>query len=81
MLGFGAHVYVFALLAHRDQETLDPMDVSQWEFYVLPTATLEQRTRSQHSITLPPLRKLTAAVPFDGLLRAVKMAAEIPDKV
>ena len=28
-------VYVFALLAHLDQRTINPMDVSQWRFYVL----------------------------------------------
>src|SRR5579883_2719990 len=33
-----ADLYVFALLAHQDKATLDPMDVSQWVFFVLPTA-------------------------------------------
>lgn len=32
-----ADVYVFALLAHSNQETLNPLDLSQWEFYVVPT--------------------------------------------
>ena len=36
-----ADLYVFALLAHRDKTTLDPMDLSQWEFYLLPTAVLD----------------------------------------
>jgi len=30
-----ADVYVMCLLKHYDQLTLDPLDVSQWEFYVL----------------------------------------------
>jgi hypothetical protein len=54
-----ADVYVFALLAHQDKPTLDPLDVSQWQFYVLPTAVLDGRTRSQHSITLKTLEKLS----------------------
>lgn len=53
-----ADVYVFALLAHQDKQTIDPMDVGQWTFYVLPTAVLDGRTRSQHSITLPTLCRL-----------------------
>jgi len=53
-----ADVYVFALLAHKDQATLEPLNLGQWEFYVLPTSTLDARKRSQHSITLPSLRKL-----------------------
>lgn len=66
-----ADVYVFALLAHQDKSTVDPMDVEQWEFYVLPTHVLEVRSRSQHSITLASLRKMTAAVSYDGLRDAV----------
>jgi hypothetical protein len=31
-----ADVYVFALLAHTDKATVDPLDVSQWRFYILP---------------------------------------------
>lgn len=71
-----AQVYVFALLAHRDPDTLDPLDVSQWEFYVVPTATLDQRKRSQHSITLKSLRTLHGdPVPFRHLQAAVARAA------
>ena len=55
-----ADVYVFALLAHKDQKTLDPLNLDQWEFYVLRTATLNNRKRSQHSITLPSLKRLNA---------------------
>ncbi len=54
-----ADVYVFALLAHKDKLTVDPLNVTQWEFYVLPTAVLNERTRSQHSITLKTLEGLS----------------------
>jgi hypothetical protein len=66
-----ADVYVFALLAHKDKSTIDPLDVDQWDFYVLPTRILDERKRSQHSITLNSLQKLTQPVAFDGLLQAV----------
>jgi hypothetical protein len=70
-----ADVYVFALLAHTDQATIDPLDVSQWEFYVLPTAALDNRKRSQHSITLRSLRKLSGeAIGYLGLRHAVEEA-------
>ena len=72
-----AEVYVFALLAHQDQGTLDPFDLSQWEFYVLPTAALDRRERSQHSITLNSLRALHGEpVPYAGLADAIGKAAE-----
>ena len=53
-----ADVYVFALLAHKDKATVDPLDLGQWRFYVLPTVTLDSRTRSQHSITLKTLDRI-----------------------
>jgi hypothetical protein len=72
-----ADVYVFAMLAHQDKTTVDPMDLSQWTFFVLPTAVLDERTRSQHSITLPTLARLRGrAVDFSGLRDAVVEAAQ-----
>lgn len=71
-----AHVYVFALHAHQDKTTIDPLDLSQWAFYAVPTRVLNERKRSQHSITLRSLDKLAGpAVGFDGLGAAVEGAA------
>jgi hypothetical protein len=71
-----ADVYVFALLAHRDQKSIDPLDLSQWSFYVLPTTVLDARTRSQHSITLKTLEALSGGpVLFDRLRDSVISAA------
>jgi len=67
------YVYVFALLAHTDKTTIDPLNLDQWRFYVLPTATLDGRTRSQHSITLRSLEKLCSeAITYAGLSKAVE---------
>lgn len=74
-MGRAADVYVFALLQHKDQETLDPLDLQQWRFYVVPTAVLNERRRSQHSITLRSLDKLCQPVGFDELKTAVTEAA------
>jgi hypothetical protein len=54
-----ADVYVFALLAHKDKPTVDPLNVTQWEFYVVPTTALDNYPRSQHSITLNSLKTLS----------------------
>lgn len=73
-----AEVYVFALLANRDQGSLDPLDVSQWDFYVVPTSTLDRRERSQHSISLNSLRALHGEpVGYQDLARAIGDAAAI----
>jgi len=73
-----ADVYVFALLARTDQKTLDPLNVSQWEYFVIPTISLDTRKRSQHSITLPSLRTLAGkSVGFSCLKEAVEEAGEV----
>ena len=69
-----ADVYVFALLSHKDKKTVNPLDISQWEFFVLPTKVLDERERSQHSITLLSLKKLTDSVSFFELGQAVDKA-------
>jgi hypothetical protein len=74
-----ADVYVFALLAHRDQFTLDPTDIEQWEFYVLKRAVLDARQRSQDSITLKSLRLLCGApTPYLDLAEVIERAASAP---
>lgn len=71
-----AHLYVFALLAHPEKSTVDPLNLAQWQFFVLPTRALDARTRSQHSITLRSLTAL-AGPPVDywNLRPAVERAA------
>lgn len=71
-----ADVYVFALLAHTDKTTIDPLNVNQWQFYVLPTTALNARARSQHSITLKSLKRLCGGtVSFADLSMAIAKAA------
>jgi hypothetical protein len=73
-----ADVYVFALLAHQDKASVDPLDLAQWKFYVLPTATLGSRKRSQYSITLKSLSTLCPSpIRSTQLSEAVEHAAAL----
>lgn len=54
-----ADIYVFCLLKHKDQNTIDPLKMEQWDFYILPTYRLDNYERSQSSITINSLQKLT----------------------
>jgi hypothetical protein len=68
-----ADVYVFALLAHTDKATIDPLNLDQWLFFVLATDVLDARKRSQHSITLKSLEKLSSgSVTYSDLPKAVE---------
>lgn len=53
-----ADVYVFCLLAHQDKSNVNPLNLSQWEFYCLNTQTLNRAIGPQRNITLSRLKKL-----------------------
>jgi len=65
-------VYVFALLAHKIKSTIDPLNVDQWQFFVLPTEVLNKRKRSQYSITLKSLEQLCSPVGYYSLKGAIE---------
>ena len=69
-----ADVYVFCHLKHKDQETIDPLKMEQWDFYVLPTFKLDNYERSQSSITINSLKKLSSAIEYADLGHEIKKA-------
>ena len=73
-----ADVYTFCLLKHEDKSTVDPLNLDHWEFYVLATAEVNGYKRSQHSITLASLRKLTHAVSYDQLYGEMRRKSTSP---
>ena len=64
-------VYVMCLLATQDQETIDPLDLDQWRFYVLSVDEINAYKRSQTSITLSSLEKLTKPAFYDHLRQVI----------
>jgi hypothetical protein len=55
-----ADVYVFCVLHHTDKATVDPLDLRQWTFHVLPSRVLPERVPGQKTIGLPALLALGA---------------------
>ena len=53
-----ADVYVFCVLAHQVQETVEPLNLDQWVFYVVATKALDAAVGHQKTITLSRLRQL-----------------------
>ena len=53
-----ADIYIFCLLGHKDQVTINPMNLDQWVFYVLSTKILNERFPNQKSISLNVLKTL-----------------------
>jgi hypothetical protein len=70
-----ADVYVFALLAHKDQETINPLNTNQWEFYVISARTIDNNVGESKQITLEKIIKLKAIkCRFDDILESIMNA-------
>lgn len=70
-----ADLYVFCLFTPLDETIADPLNVTQWDFFVLPSKVLDEHVPSQKSIGLKSLKKLNPiATDFRGLKRAVNQA-------
>lgn len=52
-----ADLYVFCLLSHKDKATLNPLDLDQWEFYIVPTSMLNRLAPTSQSTSLKFLQK------------------------
>ena len=73
-----ADVYVFALLAHKDKLTINPMNLDQWKFYVLSTAVLNEHLGDQKRVTLGGVERHASPIGFEGLEVAVSQAMTTP---
>jgi len=73
--GRSADVYVFCLLNGTDRHHVDPLDVEQWKFYVLPTSVLNREAPEQKTIRLRPLIALGPHQCTYGELKAAIDAA------
>lgn len=62
-----ADVYVFCLLHHNDKQTVDPLNLDQWSFYVIATKQLNDIAKNRKSITLKFLENLTSQVAYENL--------------
>ena len=70
-----ADVYVFCLLRHKCQKTIDPLNVEQWEFYVVPRSQLDRSQWNKNKrIGLNSLTGLTKSIPYGELNGEVRRA-------
>jgi len=68
-------VYVFCLLAYKgDKRLLDPLDLSQWEFYVVKTSEIDRIFGERSSISINRVKDLSLAYSVDSLMDAVEAA-------
>jgi hypothetical protein len=76
-----ADVYVFALLDHKEKETVDPVDLDQWRFFIVPTRRLDERHPRQNGISLARLRQLEPEeARFGGIASAVARVTRVTSR-
>ena len=52
-----ADLYVLCLLSEKDRDQVNPLNLDQWKFWIIDTRFLDERKRSQKSITYNSLIK------------------------
>lgn len=58
-----ADVYIFCLLANDNQESINPLDLAQWEFYIVPTQILDEKLGGQQTLSLSTLKGFLNIMP------------------
>lgn len=66
-------IYVFCVLTHRDKATIDPLNLEQWEFYILPASVLNEQFPTQKTISLSSLLRLDPCkAKFEGIAACIQ---------
>lgn len=60
-------LYVFCLLKHKNQKTINPLKLDQWEFYVISTKMINTTLKTRSSISLKALSQLTEKIDYETL--------------
>jgi hypothetical protein len=66
-----ADLYVFCLLKEKNPESINPLDTSQWEFYVVLTDELNNHFPNQKTITLSSLKRIATAISYRDLSEVI----------
>ena len=66
-------VYVFCLLKCKDKAKINPLNLDQWEFYIIRTSTLNHSLGKYASkISLDRVKRLGILADFKGIKKAIK---------
>ena len=67
-----SEIYIFCILAQKESKKLDPLNLDQWEFYILPTSVLDEKCPTQKTIGLSRLLTLgPKVVKYGGIADAI----------
>ncbi|MBP1947128.1 hypothetical protein [Virgibacillus litoralis] len=66
-----AQIYIFALLFEKVRNIMDPLNIEQWEFYILSTKNINEHFGVQKSVSLKPLKNVCHPVNYDDIKSVV----------
>lgn len=66
--------YVFCLNTGKTEKDADPFEMSHWEFYVVPTSTINNECGHNAKISLGRLKKITPPVSYCKLKESIDKA-------
>lgn len=74
-----ADIYVFCVHKEQDQSKVNPLDIAQWDFYLLPTQILNGKLPEQKTISLSTLKTIGAVeTKFEDLQsRMIELIASV----
>lgn len=67
-----ADLYVFCLFREQNVRKANPLNTSQWNFFVIPTPILNKTFGNQGTVGLNPIRGLAQPISYEGLRAAIK---------
>jgi hypothetical protein len=75
-----ADIYVFAIHKHLAPATINPLNLDQWEFYIVHTEELNRLLNKSRSISLRAIKSLSgSSVPFVELgLAVARLGLNLP---
>jgi len=67
IVGRNSDIYVFCMIDEKDKAKVNPLDIAQWRFIVVPTSLINNEYNDQKSVTLSRLKKNHELIPFPDL--------------
>jgi len=64
-------IYVFCLNTGETEETSNPMNLNNWEFYIIPTSVINKECGNNKTISLNRVRKLTQKISYDKIKETI----------
>ena len=64
-------IYVFCLNNGFTKETSDPMNLNNWEFYVVPTKIIDEKCGDNKTISLGRVKKLSEPINYKKIKKTI----------